>query len=169
MTRVVPERRSRTMPQRMGRPTPHRAKAQEFRFPGSPAAGLLEGGQCGDSLTERNLADGDEEAPLRRTEGQLRPIHAYSADLSRPSGLSQWKRRGCAVEGLLTASRCRWFSRRMGGKPTASGPFLQNSARKQGTFSAPDVLCTNIHKKARPTYPRLVSSGESDAPAAYGC
>src|ERR1019366_74382 len=45
-------------------------------------------------------------------------------------------------------------SRRMGGKPTASGPFLQNSARKQGTFSAPDVLCTIIHKKARPTYPQ---------------
>ena len=37
---------------------------------------------------------------------------------------------------------------------------------KQGTFSAPDVLCTIIHKKVRPTYPRLVSSGESDAPAA---
>ena len=54
----------------------------------------------------------------------------------------------------------------MGGKPTASGPFLQNSAGKQGTFSAPDVLCTIIHKKARPAYPRLVSSGESDAPAA---
>src|ERR1019366_6667122 len=93
---------------------------------GSPAAGLpLEGGQCGDSLAEWNLADGAEEAPQRRTESNPVPdmLQCWFVETFRSFYIEEALLRS-PVDGSMTASRCRWFSRRMGGKPTAFGPFL---------------------------------------------